>query len=88
MLARLSPQSAEEKAEIIAADLDPERIFTCDELVKTDEVFFAATGITDSVLLRPMQFRSTHAETHSLLIRSETGTRRFIRAEHGIRVKP
>ena len=88
MLARLAPQSTEEQAEIAEAGLDRKAIFTCNELIKTEEVFFAATGITDSVLLRPMQFRSTHAETHSLLIRSETGTRRFIRAEHGIRVKP
>ena len=87
MLARLAPQSAEEQAEIIAAGLNPKTIYTCNDLIKTDEVFFAATGITDSVLLHPMQFRSTHAETHSLLIRSETGTRRFIKAEHGIRVK-
>jgi fructose-1,6-bisphosphatase II len=88
MLARLAPQSAEEKSEIMAAGLDYKKILTCDELIHTNEVFFAATGITDSVLLSPMQFRSTHAETHSLLIRSETGTRRFIKAEHGIRVKP
>jgi len=88
MLARLAPQSAEEHAEIIAAGFDLKKIYTCDDLIQTEEVFFAATGITDSVLLRPMQFRSTHAETHSLLIRSETGTRRFIKAEHGIRVKP
>ncbi len=87
MLARLAPQSAKEREEIIAAGLDSKTIFTCNDFIKTDEVFFAATGITDSILLHPMQFRSTYAETHSLLIRSETGTRRFIRAEHGIRVK-
>ncbi len=88
MLSRLAPQSPEELENIRAAGLDSKKIRTCNEIINTDEVFFAATGITDSVLLRPMQFHSTHAETHSLLIRSETGTRRFIRAEHGIRVKP
>ncbi len=88
MLSRLAPQSAEELENIQAAGLDCKKILTCNEIINTDEVFFAATGITDSVLLRPMQYHNTHAETHSLLIRSATGTRRFIRAEHGIRVKP
>ena len=88
MLARLCPQTKEERQEVEAAGLDIKKIMTCDELVQTDEIFFAATGITDSALLPAMRFRSDVAETHSLLIRSETGTRRFIHAEHGLRVKP
>ncbi|MCZ7668435.1 MAG: fructose-bisphosphatase class II [Chloroflexi bacterium] len=59
MLARLAPQSTREKEEALAADLDIQRIYTCNDLIKTNEVFFAATGITDSVLLHPMQFLST-----------------------------
>jgi fructose-1,6-bisphosphatase II len=86
MLARISPQSTAEKEEVLAAGLDIKKVYTCNELINTNEVFFAATGITASVLLHPMHFLSTHAQTHSLLIRSETGTRRFIRAEHGFRV--
>ncbi|MBK7919468.1 MAG: class II fructose-bisphosphatase [Chloroflexi bacterium] len=88
MLARLCPQTKEERQEVEAAGLDIKKIMTGDELVQTDEIFFAATGITDSALLPAMRFRSDVAETHSLLIRSETGTRRFIHAEHGLRVKP
>ena len=86
MLARLSPQSADEKKAVLEAGLDSKRIFTCEDLISSNEIFFAATGITDSALLKSMKFHGTHAETHSLLIRAETGTRRFITAEHSARV--
>jgi fructose-1,6-bisphosphatase II len=86
MLARLAPQSEYEREAIRTAGLDDKRILNCDEMVTTDEIFFAATGVTDSLLLPALQFQSLHAETHSLLIRSETGTRRFIHAEHAARV--
>ncbi|MBK8900731.1 MAG: class II fructose-bisphosphatase [Anaerolineaceae bacterium] len=84
MLARLRPQNAVERENIQRAGLDESRIMTCKELVTSNQIFFAATSITDSALLRAMQFWGSYASTHSLLIRSETGTRRFIHAEHGI----
>lgn len=83
MLARLRPQDAAERERILQAGLDESRIMTCTELVNSNQIFFAATSITDSALLRAMQFWGKFASTHSLLIRSETGTRRFINAEHG-----
>lgn len=83
MLARLRPQNAVERENIQRAGLDENRILTCAELVNSNQIFFAATSITDSALLRAMQFWGSYASTHSLLIRSETGTRRFIQAEHG-----
>ncbi|MCA9936257.1 MAG: class II fructose-bisphosphatase [Ardenticatenaceae bacterium] len=86
MLARLAPQSAEEIAEIREAGLNEKAIMTCDEIIQTNEVFFAATGVTNSMLLGPVQFHGNYAETHSLLLRAETGTRRFIHAEHSARV--
>lgn len=86
MLARLSPQSDEELRAIREADLDEKKILTCSELVRSDEIFFAATGITNSFLLEPTQYYGAYAETHSLLLRAQTGTRRFIRAEHAARV--
>lgn len=84
MLARLRPQNAVERENIQRAGLDESRIMTCGELVNSKQIFFAATSITDSALLRAMQFWGSYASTYSLLIRSETGTRRFIHAEHGI----
>lgn len=86
MLARLSPQDAEERAAVRQAGLDTDAILTADQLVRSDEIFFAATGITNSLLLTPTRFFSTHAETNSLLLRAETGTRRFIRAEHAVQI--
>jgi len=82
MLARLCPQDDKEKKAITDAGLSVSRIRTVDEIATGKEIFFAATGITESSMLRPMQFYSTYATTHSLLIRSETGSRRFIHAEH------
>ncbi len=86
MLARLAPQSQAERDAIRAAGLDEKRILTCSEMVMTNEIFIAVTGITDSLLLTALRYHGMHAETHSLLIRSETGTRRFIHAEHAARV--
>lgn len=82
MLARLAPQSEQERAQIVAADMDPDRIFTASDLVGGNRIFFAATGITDSTLLKSVQFFGRTVETHSLLLRSETRTRRFIRMQY------
>lgn len=82
MLGRLSPQSAEERAAIDAAGLDSKRILSCNELVSGDQIFFAATGVTDGPLLVGVKYHGHVANTHSLLIRSETKVRRIIQAEH------
>ena len=84
MLGRLAPQTAEEKEAVQASGLDSDRILTCDQLVSSREVFFAATGITDGTLLSGAHYHGNVAETESLIIRGETGTRRFIRSEHRI----
>ena len=81
MLARLSPQSNQELKEVEAAGLDLKRIYTCSDLVQSDDIYFAATGITDSGLLSGIQIEGNYAHIHSLLLRAETGTRRFIHAE-------
>jgi fructose-1,6-bisphosphatase II len=82
MLARLAPQSAAEREAVLAADLDLRRILTSDELVATSQVFFAATGIADGPLLSGVRYQGDRADTHSLVLRGETGTRRIIHAEH------
>ncbi|MEW5987368.1 MAG: class II fructose-bisphosphatase [Chloroflexota bacterium] len=84
MLGRLAPQSEAEKAAVEAAGLDTRRVLTCDDIVAGREIYFAATGITDCVLLPCVQYNGRLAQTHSLLLRSETGTRRFIHAEHSL----
>jgi fructose-1,6-bisphosphatase II len=45
-------------------------------------MFFTATGITDGPLLTGVRYQGNQAETHSLLLRCETHTRRQIHAEH------
>lgn len=82
MLARLAPQSAAERTAIKAAGLSEKMVMTCDEIVRTNQVFFAATGITNSSFLSSIRFHRDYVETHSLLLRAETRTRRVIRAEH------
>ncbi len=88
MLVRLAPQSPEEKQAVATAGLDTRRILTCRELVQSDEVFFAATGITGGPLLDGVQYHGNLAEAHSLVLRGATGTRRFIRAEYLLDAQP
>lgn len=82
MLARLAPQSEAEREAIIRAGLDTKRILTCDDIVSSNQIFFVATGITDSILLRGVRLAGDRAETNSLILRCETRTRRLIFAEH------
>jgi fructose-1,6-bisphosphatase II len=86
MLARIAPQSAEERGQIVDAGLDFRRIMRTEDMVKGRQIFFAVTGITATAMLEPMHFYRNYATTHSMLIRAETGTRRFILAEHAMRV--
>lgn len=84
MLGRLAPQTDVERDEVGGANLDRTRILTCDDVVSSDKTFFAATGITDGPLLSGVRYHGQWAETQSLLLRGETGSRRFIHAEHWI----
>lgn len=84
MLGRLAPQTDIERDEVGGANLDRKRILTCDDVVNSDKTFFAATGITDGPLLSGVRYHGQWAETQSLLLRGETGSRRFIHAEHWI----
>ena len=86
MLTRLAPQSNEELAVIQNAGLDEKRILTVDDIVKTNQLFIAVTGVTVTTLLPEMRYFNDFARTHSLLIRSETGTRRYIQADHSARI--
>lgn len=60
------------------------KVITMDDLVSSDDVFFAATGITDGELLDGVRYTGQGAETHSLVIRGKTGTVRWIKAKHNI----
>jgi fructose-1,6-bisphosphatase II len=82
MLGRLSPQSLEEREALEAAGLDVNAVLSADDMVSSNEIFLAATGITHGPLLNGVIYRGSEARTNSLLIRAQTGTRRIISAEH------
>jgi fructose-1,6-bisphosphatase II / sedoheptulose-1,7-bisphosphatase len=65
---------------------DPTRIYTITEMAAGD-VMFAATGITTGQMLRGVQRFATSAITHSLVMRSKSGTVRTIEARHNFSVK-
>jgi len=79
---RLWPRSDEERRAAMAGGYDLEHILTTDDLVRGDNVFFAATGVTDGELLRGVRYHSGGATTESILTRSRTGTIRFVTAHH------
>ncbi len=67
---------------------DINQLLTMEDLVKGDEVMFAATGITSGSLLEGVRFTDQGAYTHTVVIRGKTGTVRFIKAQHRFDKKP
>jgi fructose-1,6-bisphosphatase II len=82
MLARLAPQSDAERDLVAGYKHDTKAILGCDEIVTSNQIFFATTGIADGPLLNGVRYEGVRAETHSMILRAETGTRRTIHAEH------
>jgi len=79
---RLHPRSDSERRAVLDAGYDLERVLTTDDLVRGEDVFFAATGITDGSLLRGVRYSPEGATTESIVMRSRSGTIRTIKAEH------
>ncbi len=79
---RLWPRNDEERDKAIAAGYDLDRILTTDDLVKGNNCFFAATGVTDGELLKGVRFQPGVVHTQSLVMRSRSGTVRLIDAQH------
>jgi fructose-1,6-bisphosphatase II len=79
---RLYPRNDEERAKLTDAGYDIDRVLTGDDLCSGDEMFFAATGITDGALLRGVRYRARSAVTHSMVMRSRSGTVRLVEARH------
>ncbi len=82
IIARLDPQSYVEKEAIQEAGIDIRDILTVDSFLKTDEVFFAATGISGGTFLRGVSYSGDGAITHSMVIRAKTGSMRYMEAHH------
>lgn len=78
----LWPRDEQERQQALEAGLELDKVFHADDLVASDNVFFAATGITDGELLRGVHYTPTGATTQSLVMRSRSGTIRRIDATH------
>ena len=81
---QLWPQDDEERQRALDAghNLDPDFVLATDDLVTGDDCFFVATGITDGDLMRGVRYAAGGATTHSLVMRSRSGTIRSITSEH------
>ncbi len=63
----------------------PEQVLTTDDLVDSDNIFFAATGVTNGEFLRGVNYRGEdRAVTHSVIMRSKTGSIRYMDAVHNL----
>ena len=85
---RLVPSNDEEIERCIKMGIDVNKVLYMEDLVKGDDAIFAATGVTDGELLRGVQFKGGYCETHSLVMRSKSGTIRFVEGRHSMKKKP
>jgi fructose-1,6-bisphosphatase II len=84
ILCRLDPQSYVEKEAIQDAGIDVREVLSVDNLIRSEDAFFAATGISGGSFLRGVRYTGHGAVTHSLLIRAKTGTLRYIESYHNM----
>src|SRR5262249_26123879 len=79
---RLYPRNEEERRELLGAGFDLDRVLHTDDLVAGDDCFFTGTGITDGYLLEGVKYWPDGATTHSMVMRSRSGTVRSIESQH------
>ncbi len=82
--AKLWPRDDSERAYAAEMGLDLNQVLTTRDLVDSDNTFFAATGVTTGELLNGVRFGSHTVKTNSLVLRSKTGTARFMEATHRV----
>jgi len=87
ILAQMWPRDEAEKkalkdAGVSEAELN--KVYLSDDLAKGSRILFAATGISDSTLLRGIRYEDTHVVTNSILMRAKYQTTRYIRTEHNL----
>jgi fructose-1,6-bisphosphatase II len=79
---KLWPRNDEERQRLVDAGYDLDRVLTTDDLVAGEDVFVAATGVTDGALLTGVHYTPGGATTESIVMRSRSGTVRRIEAFH------
>jgi fructose-1,6-bisphosphatase II len=82
ILGRLWPRNDDERRAALDAGYGLDRVLTTDDLVSGEEVFFAASGISNGDLLKGVRYRGDGASTESLVMRSKSGTIRIIQSTH------
>jgi fructose-1,6-bisphosphatase II len=83
LIGRLAPRDDAERQAAIDAGYDLDRVLTQDELVKGNNCFFSATGVTDGDVLEGVRYEGSRgASTESLVMRSRSGTVRRIQSRH------
>jgi fructose-1,6-bisphosphatase II len=79
---KIWPRSDEEREKLKADGVDLDQVYRTEDLVRSNDVSFAATGITSGELLDGVQYFGWGARTSSVMMRSRTGTVRYIHARH------
>jgi fructose-1,6-bisphosphatase II len=79
---KIWPRTDDERAKLKSDGIDFDQVFRIDDLVRGDDVSFAATGITNGELLEGVQYFGWGARTSSIMMRSHSGTVRYIHARH------
>ena len=82
ILTKFDPQSEEEKESILKAGYSLDTVLSVNDLVTSDDIFFAATGISGGSFLQGVRLTGKGAITHSLVMRGKTGTKRYIESHH------
>ncbi len=89
MQAQMRPATDEQRRRCIEMGADLDKIYSIDDLAKGDQMVFAATGVSYGELLQGVKYMEDNtASTHTLVLRSETGTVRFIESVHHLDKKP
>ncbi|MGI8926361.1 MAG: class II fructose-bisphosphatase [Tepidiformaceae bacterium] len=79
---RLWPRDEADRKKAIERGMDPSQVLGIDDLVRSDDVFFAASGVTTGELLKGVEYHAGGATSESLVMRSRSGTLRKIQTEH------
>ncbi len=82
ILCKVWPRNEQEREQFKADGIDLNQVFRADDLVKSNDISFAATGITSGELLDGVQYFGWGARTSSVMMRSRSGTVRYIQARH------
>ena len=82
ILGRLWPRNEAERRAALDAGYDLSQVLTADDLVSGDDVFFAASGVSDGDLVRGVRYFGDHGTSETLVMRSRSGTIRKIRSQH------